>query len=346
MIRRAPENPILTPAMVPASRPELEVVGAFNPAAVHAGGETVLLVRVAEAPRGVPEGEIAAAVWGPGGLEIRRFRRGASGVEAGSDPRCFTAGGQLYLTSISHLRIARSQGGIRFDFDPEPALAPATPLEAFGVEDPRLTLIDGVYHVTYSAVSAHGIATALAVSRDLVSFERRGILFAPNDRNTALFPERVDGRHLALHRPMPEGLGRPSIWLASSPDGIHWGRHRLVAGPRPGAWDDLKVGAGAVPFRVDGGWLAIYHGVTADPPTYSLGALLLDAGDPARVLARSREPILTPEAPYEKSGFFGDVVFSCGAVVQGDTVRVYYGAADGVTAVADASVDAILGSLV
>ncbi len=79
--------------------------------------------------------------------------------------------------------------------------------------------------------------------------------------------------------------------------------------------------------------------------TYSLGALLLDARDPARVIARSREPILSPEAPYEREGFFGGVVFTCGALVEGDVVRAYYGAADGVTAVADLSLDEILSGL-
>ena len=79
--------------------------------------------------------------------------------------------------------------------------------------------------------------------------------------------------------------------------------------------------------------------------TYSLGALLLDARDPARVIARSRDPILSPDAPYEREGFFGGVVFSCGLLTDGDRVRIYYGAADGVTAVADLSLDEIMAGL-
>ena len=123
------------------------------------------------------------------------------------------------------------------------------------------------------------------------------------------------------------------------------GDHRFVAGARDGQWDDAKIGGGAVPFRVSAGntdaWLAIYHGVTKESTAYSLGALLLDARDPARVIARSREPILKPEAEYERKGFFGGVVFTCGALVDGDQVRVYYGAADGVIAVADLSLQQI-----
>jgi len=143
--------------------------------------------------------------------------------------------------------------------------------------------------------------------------------------------------------------GEQAVWAASSPDLLDWGLHRYVAGPRADAWDNLKIGGGAVPFRVrtgdHDGWLAVYHGVTDSPITYSLGALLLDPNDPSKVIGRSSEPILRPEADYERSGFFDGVVFTCGLVADEDRVRIYYGAADGVTAVADLSLDAILAGL-
>jgi len=114
-------------------------------------------------------------------------------------------------------------------------------------------------------------------------------------------------------------------------------------------WDDLKIGGGAPPVKVRGrgrdGWLAIYHGVRANPLTYALGALLLDSDDPGRVLGRSRTPVLAPEAPYELNGFFGNVVFSCGLVEHAGALRIYYGAADGVTAMADVSIEEILEDL-
>ena len=336
--------------MVPPSSPELDVVGVFNPAVIRHDGEVLLLLRVAETPRGIGAGEVAAPVYDAtsGRLEVRRWRHDAAGVNA-SDPRLFTADGQTWLTSISHLRVARSADGIHFDVGRVPALAATTAYEAFGVEDPRITPLDGRYWINYTAVSPHGIATALASTRDFTSFERHGIIFPPPNRDVTIFPERIGGRYAALHRPMPEGLGQPAIWVAASSDLISWGEHRLVAAARDGAWDDAKVGGGAVPFRVrfEGrdAWLAVYHGVTRSPHAYSLGALLLDAGDPARVIARSREPILRPEAPYEREGFFGGVVFTCGLLAEGDRVRVYYGAADGVTAVAELSLDEILAGL-
>ena len=336
--------------MVSPSRPDLEVVGVFNPAAVRHGSEVVLLLRVAEAPRDLGAHEVAAPVYDPGSgqLELVRWRRDAPGVDT-TDPRMTIVEGRTWLTSISHLRVARSSDGVHFDVESRPAMCAATPYEAFGVEDARITLIDGTYWINYTAVSRHGIATALASTRDFVRFERHGVIFPPNNRDVTIFPALIAGRYAALHRPMPTGLGEPAIWYATSPDLHAWGDHRLVATARPGGWEDMKVGGGAVPFRVRVGrqeaWLEVYHGVAGSPHVYSLGALLLDGDDPSRVIARSREPILYPEASYERSGFFGGVVFTCGVVVDEDQVRIYYGAADGVTAVADLSLADILDGL-
>ncbi|MEO8620402.1 MAG: glycoside hydrolase family 130 protein [bacterium] len=344
--RRAPENPILTPAMIRPSRADLEVVGVFNPAATMQGDDVVLLLRVAEAPVKHSTGDVVAPVFNAntGQLEFKRWAVGTPALDV-TDPRVIVFEGRSWLTSISHLRVARSRDGVRFDVDPIPALFPETALESFGIEDPRITLIDGTYWINYTAVSPLGIATALASTRDFRTFTRHGIIFPPNNRDVTIFPEMIGGRYVALHRPMPEGIGRPAMWSATSPDMMSWGDHRFVADARDGSWDDAKIGGGAVPFRVADGWLAVYHGVSTSPMRYSLGALLLDANDPSHVLARSRDPILAPETPYEREGFFGGVVFTCGLVAHGDVIRVYYGAADGVTAVADLSLAEILGGL-
>lgn len=336
--------------MVRPSRSDLDVVGVFNPGVIRHERDVVLLLRVAEAPRTQSGNEVASPIFNAssGRLEVKRWARDTAGLDV-SDPRTVVHEGRTYLTSISHLRVARSADGIHFDVEPTPALEAATDLESFGLEDPRITLLDGTYWINYTAVSPHGISTALASTRDFRTFERHGIIFPPPNRDVTIFPERIGGRYVALHRPMPEGPGEPEIWIGWSPDLMDWGRHLPVAGARPGSWDDLKVGGGAVPFRVKAGardgWLAIYHGVRRSPLEYALGALLLDARDPARVLGRSREPILAPEAPYEREGFFGKVVFTCGVLAEGDTVRVYYGAADGVIAVADLALADILAGL-
>jgi predicted GH43/DUF377 family glycosyl hydrolase len=136
-------------------------------------------------------------------------------------------------------------------------------------------------------------------------------------------------------------LGGKDIWLAYSPDLVHWGDHRIVCRTRPGTWDSARVGGGAVPINTDPGGRAIYHGADASD-RYCLGALLLDASDPSRVLGRSREPLMAPEADFERRGFFGNVVFTCGAVADGDRLTIYYGASDEYTCGAQVSISEVL----
>ncbi len=289
----------------------------------------------------------------PPRIVIGYVRRDEPGVEL-EDPRTIRfrdlADGHLadggttdYLTHTSHLRVARSPDGVRFQVEAEPALLPATMLEAYGVEDPRITEIDGVFHVTYVAVSRLGITTSTLTTTDFRTLERGGVILLPDQKDVVLFPERVGDRYLAFTRPMPGSFSRVlGIWLAESPDLMHWGKHRPVALPRPGMWDEARIGASLTPFRVDEGWLEIYHG--ADRTNrYGMGAMLLDGDDPSKVLARTSRPLLAPELDYERSGFLHDVVFPSGHVpLEEGRIRVYYGAADSNLAAADFTVADIL----
>ena len=144
------------------------------------------------------------------------------------------------------------------------------------------------------------------------------MIFPPHNKDCAIFSEQIGGRYYALHRPSSPTIGGNYIWLAESPDLVHWGNHRCLAHSRPGMWDSARVGAGAAPIRTPEGWLEIYHGADANN-RYCLGALLLDLESPWKVLARSSEPIMEPLAEYERTGFFGNVVFTNGHVVDGDT---------------------------
>lgn len=251
-----------------------------------------------------------------------------------------------YLAQMSHLRVARSRDGIHFTVDDRPALAPGLEIEEYGVEDPRATLIDGVWYITYVSVSRWGIATSLASTTDFRSFDRRGVIFLPDHKDVVLFPERVRGKFVALTRPMPHSFSRiVGIWIAFSDDLVAWGQHQAVCLPRPEHWDEVRTGASTVPFRVAEGWLELYHGVDHDTH-YAMGALLLDAEDPRRVLARSPRPILAPEEAYEVRGLFNDTIFSCGHLDLGDgRIRMYYGAADSVVAAADFEIRKIVASL-
>lgn len=251
-----------------------------------------------------------------------------------------------YLTHTSHLRIARSEDGIHFRVDPEPTIQPTTQMEEYGVEDPRITEIDGEFHITYVSVSHLGITTSLLRTDDFRTFDRQGVILPPDHKDVVLFPERVGGVCWALTRPMPASFGHVlGIWLAESPDLVHWGKQRPVALPRPGEWDEARIGASLVPIRLDQGWLELYHG--ADRTNrYGMGGLLLDAQDPSIVLARTPDPLLVPEVDYERRGFLHDVVFPSGHVPLGNgRIRVYYGAADSFMAAADFSINDIMAHL-
>lgn len=345
-MKRLDENPLISPADVKPSRPDYEVLGAFNPGVAKMGDGTILLLRVAERPAQREEGWLHSPIWNAekGDLDVLRCRKNDPDV-GWSEPRCFQYRGGIYLTSISHLRVARSTDGVSFEVEEQPALFPAAPTEAFGIEDCRITRIGDAFWITCKIVSRRGAAVALAETADFREFKRRGTIFCPHNLDVVIFPEKIGGDYVAWTRPESSLSGSPAIWLARSPDLLHWGRHEPVMLPRPGMWDAGRVGASAVPFMTERGWLEIYHGADEED-RYCAGAALLDRGDPAKVLARSAEPILRPEAKYEVEGFFGGVVFASGAAVTGNgEVTVYYGASDETTCAAVTTVEEILAGL-
>ncbi len=323
---RYPENPLLAPDSLTPVAGGHEIVGVFNAGVTQMGSETILLLRVAERPRQTSR-TVAAWYYDAGQQQMcwRTFERGDPAIDV-SDPRLIVTADTVYLTSLSYLRLARSQDARTFTVDQGVWLWPEQAHESFGLEDPRITCIDGRYHIQYVAVSPLGVCTCLATTQDFGQVERRGIVFGPENKDVAIFPERVRGRYYALHRPTSPFSLKNEMWIAESPDLLCWGNHRHCLGLRPGQWDSRRLGAGAPPLRIEQGWLVIYHG--ADAERYCLGAVLLDGHEPWKVLARSVHPILEPETGYECSGFLGQVVFTCGALLVGDRLRIYYGAAD------------------
>lgn len=227
-----------------------------------------------------------------------------------------------------------------------------------GCEDPRVTAIDGLLYLCYTAYGGQQEArVALARSRDGLVWERLGpIRYAlhihetaqgplaidlnqVNNKDAMLFPERIAGRYALLHRPMFYGSHeqrlqlRQSIWLSFSDDLIHWDGHRVVAEPVE-KWENLKLGGGTQPLRTPGGWLIFYHGVQgesdADPNRrYSAGAMLLDLEEPWRVTYRSPRPVLAPDVAEERIGVVDNVVFPTGVIAGPDgRLHVAYGMAD------------------
>jgi predicted GH43/DUF377 family glycosyl hydrolase len=344
LAERFPENPLLRPADIRPSIPNMRVECLLNPGVFEFGGQRWLLLRTAERPEQQP-GRTSLPIINPAGeLEILEFANDDPKLNL-ADPRVIQYDGQDYLTTLSHLRLVCSDGGVHFH-EPE-LMSPIFgrgELESYGIEDCRVTQIGSQYCLTYTQVSPHGVGVGLMTTSDWRNIERRGMIFPPHNKDCAIFSETIDGKYYALHRPSSPALGGNYIWLAESPDLLHWGGHRCLAHSRPGMWDSARVGAGAAPIRTAEGWLEIYHGANAEH-RYCLGALLLDLDQPWKVLARSHEPIMEPTAEYEQQGFFGNVIFTNGHIVKGDELTIYYGASDTVICGARLSLQRILNSL-
>jgi len=251
----------------------------------------------------------------------------------------------------SHLCAARSANGIDdWKIDTQPTLMPDPehfPEELWGIEDPRITFVSELnkYAVVYTAYTRDGPGVSLALTEDFHHFERFGMIMQPEDKDAVLLPHRIDGNWALIHRPV-SSLGA-HIWISYSSDLRQWGSHKLVMEARLGGWwDSHKIGLASPPIETAKGWLVIYHGVrqNAASSIYRLGLALFDLHAPEICLKRSDEWIFGPEEPYERSGDVDNVVFSCGHTItaDGDTIRLYYGAADTSIALATGSVYAIL----
>lgn len=336
-VKRCLQNPLLTPGQVKPSREDFKVEGVFNCGVARYGEEIILLCRVAESVVGAGEKEVKVPVVkevdGEDRIEIVTIKKEEHPELDFSDSRTIhkmtkTGKKTVYLTSLSHLRIARSKDGVHFTIDEKPFVFPAAGEESWGMEDPRITQIGDVYYINYTSVTENGAATSLISTVDFCNYERHGVIFAPENKDVTIFPEKINGLYVAFNRPVPCGIGNPEMWLAKSPDLIHWGEQVHFCGiSDTDGWDNGRIGGGAVPIKTDKGWIKIYHAADKND-RYCLGAFLLDAEDPSKVLAKTKEPILQPEAEYEKNGFFGNVVFTCGSLVENDVIIIYYGAAD------------------
>lgn len=350
MVKRNATHLLLRPEDIRPSHPDWEVIGVFNPAVARYDGQTILLARVAERPREQHTGRTAVPRWAPKHGYVVDWLESAQ-LNA-NDPRVVRhrQTGLVRLTFISHFQVARSRDGRTIESIDGPAMLPNDVSEEFGVEDPRITWLDGRYYITYVAVSRHGAATALASTVDFQTFTRHGIILPPENKDVVLLPERVDGQYVALHRPVGDiPFCRPQMWLARSPDLIHWGSHQFLYGGI-GQWEDGRVGAGAPPIAAADGWLEIYHGNRRSRQeggigAYCGGALLLAKNDPTHVLKAGIEPILEPAFDFENEGFVNRVVFPTGVVAEDDQLLVYYGASDKYCGMVEIGLQEVVGGL-
>lgn len=336
-MHRCEENPIITVSDVKPSREGFSVVGIFNCGAAVCGEETILLCRVAECVDDPDPGVVRIPIVAKGEdgtpkFDTVTFRKDDPRYDFSDSRKVLRAGDSskmtVALTTLSHLRVARSRDGIHFTVSDRPVMMPDPVYEAWGMEDPRITQIGEDYYIVYTSVAPFGITVSMIRTRDFQEFERMGVIFAPENKDVTIFPGKINGQYYAFNRPVPAGIGQPNMWIASSPDLIHWGCQKLfrTVSDRQ-TWDCGRVGGGAVPILTPYGWLKIYHAADQND-RYCLGAFLLKKDDPSVILGQLDQPLLEPETEYERHGFFDDVVFTCGALVCGEMLRIYYGAAD------------------
>ena len=345
---------LLKPDTFKPSFKDWKIEGAFNPAAVRLQDKKIALyVRIAESagfgqknmttcPVMSSESEYKANYQKINEKDI--IRRGKWG-------EMYLKDGSCRLPTISHFRkaILSSDGFSVENIGNKPIFTGIPGESDYGVEDPRIIEMDGKYYMTYVSISNNeGVSTCLAVSKNVDSWTRNGIIFREQNKDAVIFPEKIKGKYVALHR--PEGFfkfSRPSIWISYSPDLVYWGRERSILRPRHDSWDSRRIGGGAPPIKTKKGWLIIYHGVReeGEESVYCAGAVLLDLKNPEKIIARSptNKPLFQPEEDYETRGFINRVVFPTGAVVSLDekSLLIYYGGADSITAVKQIDFDEI-----
>jgi predicted GH43/DUF377 family glycosyl hydrolase len=240
---------------------------------------------------------------------------------------------------ISRIGYASTLDGYRIDYrSSTPIFEPKKQVEHSGCEDPRLSLFNEKVVMAYTALSEsdHGQLYQIALtSIEVEDFLKREWKWNTRElpfrgirnKDAVLFPRKINGKYVMLHR------FDPDVCVAYSADLETWCNIRSILTPRMKSWDSWKIGAAGPPIEVNEGWLMIYHGVSFEK-VYCLGVVLLEKDDPEIVLYRSEIPILVPSKDYERFGKVPNVVFSCGNVLLNDEVLVYYGAADSVLCVA------------
>ncbi|MEK7109364.1 MAG: hypothetical protein AAB919_02920 [Patescibacteria group bacterium] len=305
LAKRVKENPILRPA----PKHEWESKAVFNPAAIDIDGTVHLLYRA----MGQDNTSVLGYAASKNGIKITK--RGAA--------PCYVPREEFEKKKLDG--------------------APS------GCEDPRLTRIGNTIYLMYTAfngVDPWRVALSSISVKDFVGGRwdkwEKPQLVTPDpvqDKDAALAPEKIHRQYMILHRIDP-------LLCADFLDTLDFKKSRLtrcieIMGPRPGMWDSKKIGIAGPPIKTKKGWLLIYHGVSKTA-TYRLGAVLLDLKNPAVIVSRSVDTIFEPLEEYERVGQVRNAVFSCGAVLRGDTLYIYYGGADTVVGVATMSLKKLL----
>ena len=259
--------------------------------------------------------------------------------------------------SGTNIGLAYSDDGINWDVQPEPFFVMADD-EIKRVYDPRLTVIEDTIYICFACDTRHGLRGGVGRVTPDMKVEVLSLSY-PDNRNMALFPEKINGNFLMLERPMPvysRGRDRFDIWICDSPDLVYWGNHKLVAAVEDVPFADDKIGPAAPPVRTEKGWLTSFHAVELAPgrgkhgwearweKTYRAGIMLLDLQDPSKVLGIYDKPLIVCDRDYEsEDGFRQSVIFPGGMILEDSgEVKIYYGASDTVECMATADVNDLI----
>ncbi|MBR9706402.1 glycosidase [Candidatus Pacearchaeota archaeon] len=348
---------LLKPEDFESSLRGMEVEGVFNPAAIRLpNGDIMLYVRVAEGPiKRKHLGSPMIVSKDQSHYKYRLNRRLKREILEKKGNVLYLRDGVCRLLNLSHLRkVILDKNGFNIKKIYQKPFFTGMPHDGnLGVEDPRLTKIGRKYLMTYVAVSSYeGASTALAISKNLKSWKREGIIFREQNKDVVIFPEKINGMYVALHR--PEGFfsfSKPSIWISYSKDLTFWGEDKSIVHPRRNSWDERRIGSGCPPIKTNEGWLEIYHGIggRGERGVYSAGAFLMDLKNPEKILARTpkTEPLMKPGKKYERKGFINNVVFPTGIVrdLNDKDLLIYSGGADSIISVRRMSIKHILNSM-
>ncbi len=319
-LKRFRSNPIIKPI----THHPWEARATFNTAAIYEDGKVHFVYRAL----------------GDRDLSVLGYASSKDGIhidERSDDPIYIprepfeTPGGQVYASFADHYASGGGYGGI---------------------EDPRITKVDGKFYMTYVAfdgsnpprVALTSIKTDDFLNKRWDKWERPKLISAPGmvNKNAVIFPEKVRGKYVVFHRVFPNIL----IDFVDDLEFNDYLKGQYIITPRKGNWDSKKIGAGAPPIKTKDGWLFIYQAVGhQDSSRYKIGAMMLDLNNPTKVLYRCNMPIISPDMHYENEGHKAGVVYPCGAVVKDNNLFVYYGGADTVTCAASANLNTFLNEL-
>ncbi len=353
---------LVRPTSLRPTSSRMRLRGILNPSAIRLKDEKILLyARVAETPFHGERYFLSPQMIGKDHFSIKMEKIPRKRMKW-TNESFVTPDGLTRLPTISHLRrvIVDSEAERVLSISDKPDFFGISGEGEFGVEDPRMVYFHETksYAMSYVHVSERaGVSTSLATSTDLKHWKRMGTVFSQQNKDVVLFPQKVNGFFVALHR--PEGtmnFNRPSIWISYSKDLEFWGHDKPLMHPRFDGWDSLKIGAGAPPIHIPEGFLEIYHGVSPldpedpeSPRVYSAGAVVFDPKNPELILARSPKttPLFSPELSEEKVGFVNNVAFPCGVVParKNKELLVFSGAGDTAISVRRLQVKQILNSL-